>query len=124
MISNFLHYQFALASRLFKRDIDFLTWRYAAWNRPVVVCGRRGAWVVDSTFDMTNAGMRVSALVQVFVGVLMIAGAMGSRKKRLTPMRTPAMRQCSWIWPTRRLKAMKGSSQSVADSPTTEQLAA
>lgn len=77
MISNFLHYQFALASLLFKRDINFLTWRYAAWNRPVVVCGRHGAWVVDSAFDMTNAGMRVRALVQFFVGMLMIAGAVG-----------------------------------------------
>ncbi len=75
MISNFLHYQVALAILLAKRDIDWDTWRFAAWNRPIVVCGRTGTWVVDIVPEAVERTIRNRALVQFIIGMLMVAGA-------------------------------------------------
>ncbi len=77
MISNYLHYQFALLLLLVQRDIDVATWRYAAWNRPIVVCGHTGSWVVDAPPEALNSTLSQRALVQFFFGMLMIAGAVG-----------------------------------------------
>jgi hypothetical protein len=55
MISNYLHYQFALFLLLLKRDIDAATWRYAAWHRPIVVCGHTGSWVVAPRRKLSTA---------------------------------------------------------------------
>lgn len=77
MISNDLHYQFALLLLLAKRDIDMATWRYAAWNRPIAVCGRTGSWVVDAPPEALNTTISQRALVQFLIGMLMVAGAVG-----------------------------------------------
>jgi len=77
MISHYLHYQFALLALLLKGDIDAATWRYAAWNRPIVVCGRTGSWVVDTPPEAMKTTISQRALVQFFVGMLMVAGAVG-----------------------------------------------
>lgn len=77
MISHYLHYQFALLALLLKGDIDAATWRYAAWNRPIVVCGRTGSWVVDTPPEAMTTTISQRALVQFFVGMLMVAGAVG-----------------------------------------------
>lgn len=77
MISNFLHYQFALLLLLWKRDIDVATWCYAARKRPIVVCGHKGAWLVDFFPESTESTMRRRALVQFILGLLLIAGAVG-----------------------------------------------
>ena len=77
MISNYLHYQFALLLLLAKRDIDMATWRYAAWNRPIAVCGRTGSWVVDAPPEALNTTISQRALVQFLIGMLMVAGAVG-----------------------------------------------
>lgn len=77
MISNYLHYQFALLLLLLKRDIDLATWRYAFWKRPIVVCGHSGAWLVDFFPEATESTMRRRALVQFILGMLLIAGAVG-----------------------------------------------
>ena len=77
MISHYLHYQFALLALLLKGDIDGATWRYAAWNRPIVVCGRTGSWVVDTPPEALKTTISQRALVQFFVGMLMVSGAVG-----------------------------------------------
>ena len=77
MISHYLHYQFALLALLLKGDIDAATWRYAAWNRPIVVCGRTGTWVVDTPPEAMKTTISQRALVQFFVGMLIVAGAVG-----------------------------------------------
>ena len=77
MISHYLHYQFALLALLLKGDIDAATWRYAAWNRPIVVCGRTGSWVVDTPPEALKTTISQRALVQFFVGMLMVSGAVG-----------------------------------------------
>lgn len=77
MISHYLHYQFALLALLLKGDIDAATWRYAAWNRPIVVCGRTGSWVVDTPPEAMKTTISQRALVQFFVGMLLVAGAVG-----------------------------------------------
>lgn len=77
MISHYLHYQFALLALLLKGDIDAATWRYAAWNRPIVVCGRTGSWVVDTPPEAMKTTISQRALVQFFVGMLIVAGAVG-----------------------------------------------
>lgn len=77
MISNYLHYQYALLLLMVKRDIDVSTWRYAAWHRPIVVCGRAGSQVVDTPPEALNSTHSHRMLVQFFVGMLMIAGAVG-----------------------------------------------
>ncbi|WP_126448053.1 hypothetical protein [Sulfuricystis multivorans] len=77
MISNYLNYQFALFLLLVKRDIDVPTWRYAAWHRPIVVCGYTGSWVVDTPPEALSSTLSQRALIQFFVGMLMIAGAVG-----------------------------------------------
>ena len=77
MISNYLHYQFALLLLLVRRDIDMATWRYAAWHRPIVVCGRTGSWVVDTPPEALDTTITQRALVQFLVGMLMVAGAVG-----------------------------------------------
>ena len=51
MISNYLYYQWSLAGLLVWRNIDFRTWRYAAWHRPIAVAGRGGSWIVDARAD-------------------------------------------------------------------------
>lgn len=73
MIIEYLHYQIALFALLMKRDIDGATWRYAARVRPIVVCGRRGGFVVDATFDMTPGLRKRVAAIQFFIGSLLIA---------------------------------------------------
>lgn len=73
MIIDYLNYQIALFALLMKRDIDGATWRYAAKVRPVVVCGRRGGFVVDATFDMTPGQRKRVAAIQFFIGCLLIA---------------------------------------------------
>ena len=77
MISHYLHYQFALLALLLKGDIDAATWRYAAWNRPIVVCGRTGSWAVDTPPEAMKTTISQRALVQFFVGMLIVAGAVG-----------------------------------------------
>ncbi len=77
MISHYLHYQFALLALLLKGDIDAATWRYAAWNRPIVVCGRTGSWVVDTPPEAMKTTISQRALLQFFVGMLIVAGAVG-----------------------------------------------
>lgn len=77
MISHYLHYQFALLALLLKGEIDAATWRYAAWNRPIVVCGRTGSWVVDTPPEAMKTTISQRALVQFFVGMLIVAGAVG-----------------------------------------------
>lgn len=77
MISHYLHYQFALLVLLVKGDIDGATWRYAAWHRPIVVCGRTGSWVVDTPPEALQSTISHRALVQFIVGMLMVAGAVG-----------------------------------------------
>ena len=77
MISHYLHYQFALLVLLLRGDIDGATWRYAAWHRPIVVCGRTGSWVVDTPPEAIDTTLSQRALVQFFIGMLMIAGAVG-----------------------------------------------
>lgn len=77
MISNFLHYQFALAVLLAKREIDFRTWRYAARKRPIAVFGWRCAWIVDSSFAMSSASLGRRARFKLLLALLMIAGAIG-----------------------------------------------
>ncbi len=77
MISHYLHYQFALLALLLKGDIDAATWRYAAWNRPIVVGGRTGSWVVDTPPEAMKTTISQRALVQFFVGMLIVAGAVG-----------------------------------------------
>lgn len=62
---------------LLKGDIDAATWRYAAWNRPIVVCGRTGSWVVDTPPEAMKTTISQRALVQFFVGMLIVAGAVG-----------------------------------------------
>lgn len=73
MIIDYLNYQIALFALLMKRDIDGATWRYAAKVRPIVVCGRRGGFVVDATFDMTPGQRKRVAAIQFFIGCLLIA---------------------------------------------------
>lgn len=77
MISHYLHYQFALLVLLVKGDIDGATWRYAAWHRPIVVCGRTGSWVVDTPPEAMKSKLSQRAMVQFFIGMLMVAGAVG-----------------------------------------------
>ena len=77
MISHYLHYQFALLALLLKGDIDAATWRYAAWNRPIVVCGRTGSWGVGTPPGAMETTIRPRALVEFFVGMLIVAGAVG-----------------------------------------------
>lgn len=77
MISHYLLYQYALFILLIKGDIDVATWRYAAWNRPIVVCGRTGSWVVDTPPEVMKTTLSQRAMVQFFMGMLMVAGAIG-----------------------------------------------
>ena len=75
MIINFLQYQLTLAALWLHRDIDARSWWFAARTRPVVVCGRKGGFVVDSSFDMTPAQRQRISAIQFILGMLLVAGA-------------------------------------------------
>ena len=77
MISNYLYYQWALAGLLVWRKIDFATWRYAAWHRPIAVAGRGGSWIVDDRASPYAPFSSRRGVVQLLIGLLLIAGAVG-----------------------------------------------
>ena len=77
MISNYLYYQWSLAGLLVWRNIDFRTWRYAAWHRPIAVAGRGGSWIVDDRASPYAPFSSRRGVVQLLIGLLLIAGAVG-----------------------------------------------
>ena len=77
MISNYLYYQWSLAGLLVWRNIDFRTWRYAAWHRPIAVAGRGGSWIVDARADSYAPFSAARGVIQLLIGLLVIAGAVG-----------------------------------------------
>ena len=68
-------YVFALSGLLLRREISIATWCYAVIHRPLVVAGKRQAWVVETIGFEDDVAASRFAVLQFILGAVMVAGA-------------------------------------------------
>ena len=70
-------YQLELLKLWVVGEIPFAQWRQAAWHRPMAVCGRDCVFVLEDMVHEAARAVAQLAAVQLFAGLMMVAGALG-----------------------------------------------